>query len=143
MTFDADAYWQQVGIRNPTKIDHGKSWKCFCCKDTGIVDPHLLKKHYQRDLAPAVSGYRCDRPRCNAAAGYPSVAFETIGADACQWLHEQAAIELSRDPPDPKTTIAEIRTLNFSAVPKPSDRPIDRILADDPDGRRIADYDDF
>lgn len=55
------------------------SWSCFCCQDTGIVRPHLVKLvipeyNHSRDCIPI-----CQKPGCKSGS---------------QWLHLKDSIDM-------------------------------------------------
>lgn len=143
MTFDDGLYWKKIANRTPQSAD-GQSWKCLCCKDIGIADSNLVRQYYEPDLIPSDIGSRCERPGCGAGARYPPSSLKSIGPAACQWLHDKA-VEALKKPPDQQLVLTEVKNSiqQFRSVPTVEQRPIDPILANDPDGRRIAEYDDF
>ncbi len=53
-------------------------WKCFCCRDSGIVDPHLAKLvvadyNRDRDRLPL-----CQKSECSAFKKWTGIPFENL-----------------------------------------------------------------
>lgn len=68
-------------------------WQCYCCHDTGIIVPHLVRKlildyNENRDKFP-----RCSKPGCSSGEKYDSEALypstdRRIDAFTCKKLDE-------------------------------------------------------
>lgn len=138
MSFSADRYWSQVAERNPGKSSD-RSWKCLCCKDSGIVDDSLLRKYYpgQSGRNPSDAGARCQRPGCGEGTKYPGYALNRgVSPEVCQWLHEQDAEARLQSPPDREAVLARVRhgLEQIAGLPAAErDLANDPILARDPD----------
>lgn len=68
-------------------------WQCYCCHDTGIIVPHLVRKlildyNENRDKFP-----RCKKPGCSSGSHYDSEALidsvdNRVDAFTCKKLDE-------------------------------------------------------
>lgn len=67
-------------------------WECFCCRDSGIVDPHLARLvvpeyNHTRDRLPL-----CQMPGCSAFKNWDSLTIENLDTrftpSICQQLDQ-------------------------------------------------------
>jgi hypothetical protein len=134
MKYHQDRYWDQVSDRNPGQSSD-RSWKCLCCKDTGVVDTLVLNQYYPGDRDPSDVGSRCQRSGCGEGAKYPGYSLNRdVSPEICQWLHEQDYEARLREPPQRSVVLAKVREgleRIAAALPAP-----DRDLSSDPILRR-------
>ena len=137
MKFENEMYWAMIETRSPSQSTD-RSWKCLCCRDTGIVDDVLMLR-LTNALEPEVAretsapAKRCNRPGCYAADGFAVNGLEAIDSGICQWLHSSAAAEMQGEAPAPSAVIAKVKQLRVGSMPRDRDFASDPILASDPD----------